>query len=223
MNMRRAFSLVELLVAIAILATVAGIVVPRFLDIRNQAIYTGLSSNQSSFNSLYAEWASMGGTITCSNFPIGSTGRQTRMAFVFLRLMVQPTTTSSVTSLDGGTIATDGSLPVRLAGWKDQGLADGSNPWDDWAWTPSNTSLYDDGNQCWSYNPNSTVTTWGFDDTTSTFHYYCLNPAHNADGGVDGNPYDGTAFLHDGQPFPNGIPGALMIYTAAGGEIPLGP
>lgn len=67
----RGFSLIELLVAIGILAIVAGVVVPKFLNVQSQAEDTVAKQIQSELNTTYANWKASGGTVT--GIPYGST------------------------------------------------------------------------------------------------------------------------------------------------------
>ena len=55
------FSLIELLVALSILAIVAAIVVPRFLNVRQDAELAVMNQNLSELNSEYYKWMNLGG------------------------------------------------------------------------------------------------------------------------------------------------------------------
>jgi prepilin-type N-terminal cleavage/methylation domain-containing protein len=57
-----AFSLIELLVALAVLGVVATIVVPKFLGLREQAQSTAAQQIQKEINVTYANWKAAGGT-----------------------------------------------------------------------------------------------------------------------------------------------------------------
>ncbi len=56
-----AFSLIELLVALSILAVVAAIIVPRFTNIRSQVAATVAAAQFSQINESYNSWTSLGG------------------------------------------------------------------------------------------------------------------------------------------------------------------
>jgi prepilin-type N-terminal cleavage/methylation domain-containing protein len=56
------FSLIELLVALSILAVVAAIIVPRFLNVRSQAAATTSQAQQQELQSDIQKWVSLGGT-----------------------------------------------------------------------------------------------------------------------------------------------------------------
>ena len=65
MKNRHAFSLIELLVALAVLAVVAGIIVPKFLNVRNQAAQTIVAQNIAELNATYQKWTALGGSVNC--------------------------------------------------------------------------------------------------------------------------------------------------------------
>jgi prepilin-type N-terminal cleavage/methylation domain-containing protein len=58
----RAFSLIELLVALSILAVVTALIVPRFLNVREQAADTTAQAQIKSLNNIYNQWIALGGT-----------------------------------------------------------------------------------------------------------------------------------------------------------------
>ena len=58
----RAFSLIELLVALSILAVVTALIVPRFLNVREQAATTTAEAQIKSINNIYNQWVALGGT-----------------------------------------------------------------------------------------------------------------------------------------------------------------
>lgn len=60
---RAAFSLIELLVALSILAVVAAIIVPRFLNVRQSAQDTAAAHTVVEVNNLYNQWVALGGTV----------------------------------------------------------------------------------------------------------------------------------------------------------------
>lgn len=60
--MRKAFSLIELLVALSILAVVAAIIVPRFMGLRDAAQRAVVEQNIGALNSALANWQAAGGT-----------------------------------------------------------------------------------------------------------------------------------------------------------------
>ena len=63
-NTRKAFSLIELLVALSILAVVAAVIVPRFLNVRTQAAATATQAQQRTIQRALQQFLSLGGTIT---------------------------------------------------------------------------------------------------------------------------------------------------------------
>lgn len=62
LNSHRGFSLIELLVALSILAVVAALIIPRFLNVRTQAADTMAAAQVKSINSIYSQWIALGGT-----------------------------------------------------------------------------------------------------------------------------------------------------------------
>jgi prepilin-type N-terminal cleavage/methylation domain-containing protein len=58
---KRSFSLIELLVALSILAIVAAIIVPRFLNVRSQAATTTTQAQEKALSSAIQQWIAMGG------------------------------------------------------------------------------------------------------------------------------------------------------------------
>lgn len=61
-NSVRAFSLIELLVALSILAVVAAIIVPRFLNVRGSASITAATSQIKELKQVYQNFLALGGT-----------------------------------------------------------------------------------------------------------------------------------------------------------------
>lgn len=61
---KRAFSLIELLVALSILAVVAAVIVPRFLNVRTQAAETATQNQQRTLQRAVQQFLSLGGQIT---------------------------------------------------------------------------------------------------------------------------------------------------------------
>jgi prepilin-type N-terminal cleavage/methylation domain-containing protein len=59
---KAAFSLIELLVALSILAVVAAVIVPKFLNVKSQAVEAVLSDHVTQLNSMYQQWLSLGGS-----------------------------------------------------------------------------------------------------------------------------------------------------------------
>ena len=89
------FSLIELLVALSILAVVAAIIVPRFLNVRQQATQTAALANLRQLQSTCQQFVALGGSIGSSttaaandgklaanvlNYISGTTGRATATA-----------------------------------------------------------------------------------------------------------------------------------------------
>jgi prepilin-type N-terminal cleavage/methylation domain-containing protein len=66
-SQKAAFSLIELLVALSILAVVAAIIVPNFIGINNQADDTVAKNNIQTLSSVYASWTDMGGNAGSAN------------------------------------------------------------------------------------------------------------------------------------------------------------
>ena len=60
------FSLIELLTALSILALLAGIIVPRYLSVMQQASLQVIDSNLSEISHQTQMWQSLGGTISSS-------------------------------------------------------------------------------------------------------------------------------------------------------------
>ncbi len=60
---KTAFSLIELLVALSVLAIVAAIIVPRFLNVRSQAAATTLEAQKNVIENAVQQFLSLGGTI----------------------------------------------------------------------------------------------------------------------------------------------------------------
>lgn len=63
MKKEYAFSLIELLVALSILAVVAAIIVPRFLNVRQQAAETAALSQKVALQRACQQWLALGGNI----------------------------------------------------------------------------------------------------------------------------------------------------------------
>lgn len=61
------FSLTELLVALGILGLVAAVIMPKFLNIKNQAAETAAQALASELNRVYGAWAATGGQINGNN------------------------------------------------------------------------------------------------------------------------------------------------------------
>jgi prepilin-type N-terminal cleavage/methylation domain-containing protein len=59
----RGFSLIELLVALSILAVVSAIIVPKFLNVRTSASQTTAFANMKEINNEIREWIALGGQI----------------------------------------------------------------------------------------------------------------------------------------------------------------
>lgn len=62
-NNTRGFSLIELLVALSILAVVAAVIVPRFLNVRVQAAQTATQSQQRTIQRAIQQFVSLGGQL----------------------------------------------------------------------------------------------------------------------------------------------------------------
>jgi prepilin-type N-terminal cleavage/methylation domain-containing protein len=85
----RAFSLIELLVALSILAVVTALIVPRFLNVREQAATTTAEAQIKALNNIYNQWIALGGT----------TGTSTASQIVaFLSTVPASSTTARATS-----------------------------------------------------------------------------------------------------------------------------
>jgi prepilin-type N-terminal cleavage/methylation domain-containing protein len=74
------FSLIELLVALAILAVVSAIIVPKFLNVRDNAGKVVVQKNIDELNAAYSKWVSLGGILNWTGSgsnDIGATGDPT--------------------------------------------------------------------------------------------------------------------------------------------------
>jgi len=67
----RGFSLVELLVGLSIMAVVAMVVMPRYLDLRRSAADAAAKAQISVMNSVFNQWRALGGKV---NFATGTAG-----------------------------------------------------------------------------------------------------------------------------------------------------
>jgi prepilin-type N-terminal cleavage/methylation domain-containing protein len=104
----RGFSLVELLVALSILGVVATVVVPKFLNLKNQAVSEAAQQVQSQLNTTYANWKASGGVVDTTNGPVRSSD--------MLGVLLSNTKQSSVTTSTGGRITeTDLASLVRIS------------------------------------------------------------------------------------------------------------
>ncbi len=70
----KGFSLIELLVALSILAVVAAIIVPRLLNLQSQADAAVAQQMQSQINTTYAQWRDAGGTVSAFSSYVNSYG-----------------------------------------------------------------------------------------------------------------------------------------------------
>lgn len=68
---KQAFSLIELLVALSILAVVAAVIVPRFLNVRAQASQTTTQTQQQTVQRAVQQWLSLGGTCSAGTTTAG--------------------------------------------------------------------------------------------------------------------------------------------------------
>ena len=64
LSRRGGFSLIELLVAFAIISLVAALIVPKFLNVQQAAKDTVAQQMASELNHVYAGWAGSGGTVS---------------------------------------------------------------------------------------------------------------------------------------------------------------
>ncbi|GEM_PF-2099626 len=60
--MRRSFSLIELLVALAVLGTIAAIIIPKFQNVQHQAVQATLAAEVNQIQSSVEQWFALGGT-----------------------------------------------------------------------------------------------------------------------------------------------------------------
>lgn len=124
----KAFSLIELLVALSILAIVAAIIVPRFLNVRENAVEVMVRSQADTFQHAFDSWLSLGGTITPETaYTSGDQSLLTASAFLKL-VMATPSApgsarvkTASNAALGADVTATDsagvyGSSSIGLTG-----------------------------------------------------------------------------------------------------------
>lgn len=109
-NNGKAFSLIELLVALSILAVVAAIIVPRFLSVRENAADTVATAQIKALNNAYTQWQSLGGTL--------GTGT---VANVMTFLTTQGSTSSTTRAGLAATVISDttgnfGSCTISISG-----------------------------------------------------------------------------------------------------------
>jgi|GEM_PF-2471318 prepilin-type N-terminal cleavage/methylation domain-containing protein len=114
--MRRAFSLIELLVALSILAVVAAIIVPKFVGVRSEATAAVTADVQNELQNALDHWRDLGGTLGGSSGPIVIPGCA---ASAFLQLMTaSPRPTNGIgvdldTATDSSGVA--GSATIGLS------------------------------------------------------------------------------------------------------------
>jgi prepilin-type N-terminal cleavage/methylation domain-containing protein len=105
----RAFSLIELLVALAILAIVGALVIPKFLNLKDNAADRIAQAQIATINSVYKQWVALGGERN------GSTSFET--IYFLSKLPASPT---AVRDCDIGactdTLGNWGSTTVMLSG-----------------------------------------------------------------------------------------------------------
>jgi prepilin-type N-terminal cleavage/methylation domain-containing protein len=95
--MRRpsAFSLIELLVALSILAVVAAIIVPKFVGVRTAAANTVAQQNISELNDAYNRWQALGGTYAAASGADGTPCDDTFLASNMLSFLCYPGSNSA--------------------------------------------------------------------------------------------------------------------------------
>lgn len=104
----RAFSLIELLVGISVVAIVAAVIIPRFLNVQTQADNTIAKQIQDELNTTYASWKASGGLSTAT----------TNYGSLILDVLSSPAaTTSPLRSPDNLAMVADGgtSSIIRIA------------------------------------------------------------------------------------------------------------
>jgi MSHA pilin protein MshA len=121
-NTNRGFSLIELLVALSILAVVAAIIVPRFLNVRTQAATATVVGQQQAIQNAVQQWISLGGMLSGATAGTSATTVSQANAGLIISYLgggTARTTTAAANAcsdssgtMGSGTIAL-GSLPVN--------------------------------------------------------------------------------------------------------------
>jgi|GEM_PF-1403688 prepilin-type N-terminal cleavage/methylation domain-containing protein len=99
--MRRSFSLIELLVALSVLAVVSAIIVPKFINVRKEADETVAKQIESQLNTTFSQWLSLGGVISGAGSGL-TTGD----------ILTLLTSTGAQSISDSGQTASDVSSPM---------------------------------------------------------------------------------------------------------------
>lgn len=122
-NKKGGFSLIELLVALSILAVVAAIIVPRFLNVRGQAAATAAEAQRQTIQTAVQQFISLGGTIPAGAGVADIMGFLATTPTVSGGVPQQRTAINGVTDSSGNFGSTTISLPITPKGTFAQGVA----------------------------------------------------------------------------------------------------